>query len=208
MWALKGLSGAVQGWYMGQGWAWFPFARVCCDWIFLLPFLCPPALLFCNSLLKEASLGCAELSTAAICRHTTRSSSTSQFTGWTVVGNGHFLHWQIASAPKLFPTEQTRVLSASLSVCGGSCPVTFWGRDHVLCFFIQHLVQCSDESQHLIVSVIGHFSSKRIVYASFTEFWFQLWASICIFSNNLNCLFCYVNLLCIGLLSCLLFLCS
>lgn len=89
----------------------FPVARVCCGWIFLLPFLCPPALPSCNSLFKETSLSCAELSTAAICRDTPRSSSTSPFTGWSVVGNGHSLHCQIASAPKVLPIEQTRVVS-------------------------------------------------------------------------------------------------
>lgn len=94
----------------------------------------------CNSLFKETSLGCADLSTAAICRDTTRSSSTSLLTDWTVVGNGHSLHWQIASAPKILPTEQTRVVSLLLLhpyVCGGEAiqTVTFWGRDRVLWFF-------------------------------------------------------------------------
>lgn len=161
--------------YMGQEWAWVP----CFKGLWLLDisaaFSLPPAPPFCNSLLKETSLGCAELSTAAICRDTTRSSSTSQFTGWTVVGNAHSLHWQIASAPKVLPTEQTRVVSLlplhpCVYVGEAIQPVTFWGRDHVQCFFIQHLVQCCDECQHLFVSVIGHFTSKRIVYASFTEF--------------------------------------
>lgn len=59
-----------------------------------------------------------------------------------------------------------------------------------------------------VSTAVGRLTGK-VVYASFPELnSSQLRASICIFSYNLNCLFCYVNLLCIVLLSCSLFLCS
>ena len=87
-----------------------------------MPFPSPLAPLSYNSLLKETSLGCAELSTAAICKDATRRSSTSQFTGWTAVGNGHSLDRHIAYAPQALPIEQTRVVSlSSLSACVHAC---------------------------------------------------------------------------------------
>lgn len=50
-------------------------------------------------------------------------------------------------------------------------------------------------------TAVGHFTAKRIFHTSFPDCRFQLWASFCILSYNLNRLFCCVNLLCIVLLS-------
>lgn len=134
--ATLGMAGV---WEMGE--LGFPIARVCCGWIFLMPFPSPLAPRSCNSLLKETSLSCAELSTGAICKDATRRSSTSQFTGWTAVGNGHSLRCQIAYAPKGLPVEQTRVVSLfppPAYMRGGELfrQSPFWGRDCALCFFV------------------------------------------------------------------------
>lgn len=178
-------------WEMGE--PGFPVARVCCGWIFLLPFPSPLAPPSYNSLLKETSLGCAELSTAAICKDATRRSSTSQFTGWTCGRKRSFLmlsdclytegiaHW----------ANKGCLTGLSLSICvhayGGSyLDSHLFEEGIVLCFFMQHLAQCSGcQLLHLLASglalLLGIWLVRGLFMLVLLSSDSQLWASICIY---------------------------
>lgn len=154
----------------------FPVVRVCCGWIFLLPFLYPPVPFSpVIHFLKEpvwVVLSSALQPFAETPQGIAALLSLQAGLWWEMIipyTDRLLLH------PRYCPLSKQGLSHCFHPyVCVGEAfqTVTFWRRDHVLCFFVQHLVQCSDGCQllHLFVSVIGHFSSKRIVYASFTEF--------------------------------------